>query len=189
MKAKVGIIMGSKSDLPIMSETEKMLKYFGIKSQVQVLSAHRNPLATINYAVSAKQRGLKVIIAGAGAAAHLAGVIAAHTTLPVIGVPMPTRHLKGIDSLFSTVQMPAGVPVATMAIGKSGAKNSAILAAQILALEDKKLENKLVAYKKKLAASIKKKSRRYILWKKLSSNLHDTDRGLLFWRPFWQVFL
>lgn len=157
MKSKVAIIMGSESDLPIMSETEKMLKSFGLKSEVKILSAHRTPLATINYAVQAANRGLKVIIAGAGGAAHLAGVIAAHTTLPVIGVPMATHHLKGIDSLFSTVQMPSGVPVATMAIGKSGAKNAAILAMQILALEDKKLQQKLVSFKRKLAASIKGK--------------------------------
>jgi phosphoribosylaminoimidazole carboxylase PurE protein len=149
--------MGSKSDLPIMTEAEKMLKDFAVISELKILSAHRSPLATINYAVSARQRGLKVIIAGAGGAAHLAGVVAAHTTLPVIGVPLPNRHLKGIDALFSTVQMPAGVPVATMAIGKSGAKNAAILAVQLLALEDEKLERKLVVYKKKLAASIKRK--------------------------------
>ncbi len=157
MKAKVAIIMGSKSDLPTMSEAKKMLHTFGIKAEVKILSAHRTPLATINYAVSAPRRGLKLIIAGAGGAAHLAGVIAAHTTLPVIGVPMPTRHLKGIDSLFSTVQMPSGVPVATMAIGASGAKNAAILAVQILALDDKKLQNKLADFKRKLAASIKKR--------------------------------
>ncbi|MFC1698825.1 5-(carboxyamino)imidazole ribonucleotide mutase [Candidatus Omnitrophota bacterium] len=156
-KVKVGILMGSKSDLPVMSESEKMLADFGVRAQVRVLSAHRTPLATINYAVSAAARGLKVIIAGAGGAAHLAGVVAAHTTLPVVGVPMTTTHLKGIDSLFSTVQMPAGVPVATMAIGKSGAKNAALLAVQILALEDQKLQKKVVAFKKKLAASIKKK--------------------------------
>ena len=157
MKSKVAIIMGSKSDLPIMSETEKMLKSFGLKSEVKILSAHRTPLATINYAVSAANRGIKVIVAGAGGAAHLAGVIAAHITLPVIGVPMTTHHLKGIDSLFSTVQMPSGVPVATMAIGKSGAKNAAILAVQILALENEKLAKKLVSFKRKLAASIKGK--------------------------------
>ena len=160
MKPKIGIVMGSKSDLPTMTEAEKMLRTFGVKAQVQILSAHRTPLATINYAISARGRGVQVIIAAAGGAAHLAGVIAAHTTLPVIGVPMTTRHLKGIDSLFSTVQMPSGVPVATMAIGKSGAKNAAILAVQILALEDEKLQKKLAAYKKKLAASIKRKFRR-----------------------------
>jgi len=157
MKTKVAIIMGSKSDMPVMVETKKMLKSFGIKADVKVLSAHRTPLSTISYAVSAKQRGIKVIIAGAGGAAHLAGVIAAHTTLPVIGVPMMTRSLKGIDSLFSTVQMPSGVPVATVAIGTAGAKNAGILAAQILALEDKKLAKKLEQFKKKLAASVKKK--------------------------------
>ena len=160
MKPKIGIVMGSKSDLSTMSDAEKMLRDFGIKSELRILSAHRTPLATINYAVLARQRGLQVIIAGAGGAAHLAGVIAAHTTLPVIGVPMISRHLKGIDSLFSTVQMPSGVPVATMAIGKSGAKNAAILAVQILALEDEKLQKKLTAFKKKLATSIKRKSRR-----------------------------
>ncbi|MBN2097345.1 MAG: 5-(carboxyamino)imidazole ribonucleotide mutase [Candidatus Omnitrophica bacterium] len=157
MKTKVAIIMGSKSDLPVMSEAEKLLRQFGVKPELRVLSAHRTPLATINYACLAQQRGLQVIIAGAGGAAHLAGVIAAHTILPVIGVPMETHALKGIDSLFSTVQMPAGVPVAAMAIGASGAKNAAILAVQILALEDKKLQQKLRAYKKKLAAAIKGK--------------------------------
>jgi len=159
MNVQVGIIMGSKSDLPVMCETEKMLRSFGVRPEVKVLSAHRTPLATINYAVSAKQRGVKVIIAGAGGAAHLAGVIAAHTTLPVIGVPMTTSHLKGIDSLFSTVQMPAGVPVAAMAIGKAGAKNAAILAVQILSLEDEKLQERLAAYKRKLAASIRRKQK------------------------------
>ena len=154
-KIRVGIIMGSKSDLPIMSETEKMLHKFGISSEVKVLSAHRTPLAVINYALSAKIRVLKVIIAGAGGAAHFAGVVAAHTTLPVIGVPMHTSSLKGIDSLFSTVQMPSGVPVATVAIGSAGAKNAGILAAQILALEDEKLQKKLAKFKNKLAASIK----------------------------------
>ncbi len=157
MKAQVAIVMGSKSDMPVMSEAEKMLNAFGIKPEVRVLSAHRTPLATINYAVSARNRAIKVIIAGAGGAAHLAGVIAAHTTLPVIGVPMMTKALKGIDSLFSTVQMPSGVPVAAMAIGSAGAKNAAILAAQILALEDKLLAEKLAQFKKKLAASIKKR--------------------------------
>jgi phosphoribosylaminoimidazole carboxylase PurE protein len=160
MKPQVAIVMGSKSDLPAMSQTEKMLHNFGISSEVKILSAHRTPLATINYAVSARTRGLKVIIAGAGGAAHLAGVIAAHTTLPVIGVPMETRSLKGIDSLFSTVQMPSGVPVATVAIGKSGAKNAAVLAAQILALEDEKLQKELAKFKRQLAASIKSRIRR-----------------------------
>jgi phosphoribosylaminoimidazole carboxylase PurE protein len=154
-KTSVGIVMGSSSDLPFMSEAHKLLRSFGVEPQIRVLSAHRRPLATINYAVSARQRGLKIIIAGAGGAAHLAGVVAAHTTLPVIGVPMMSPHLKGIDSLFSTVQMPSGVPVATMAIGKSGAKNAAILAIQILALEDEKLQKKLRVFKKKLAASIR----------------------------------
>lgn len=159
-KIKVGIVMGSKSDLPTMVEAEKMLEDFKIKSELKILSAHRTPLATINYAASAHQRGLKVIIAGAGGAAHLAGAIAAHTTLPVIGVPMSTKELKGIDSLFSTVQMPAGVPVATMAIGKSGAKNAALLAVQVLALDEQRLQKRLVSFKKKLAASIRSKVNR-----------------------------
>lgn len=155
MGIQVAIVMGSKSDLPVMSEAEKLLGDFGIESEVKVLSAHRTPAATIAYAGCAQAKGLKVIIAGAGGAAHLAGVIAAQTILPVIGVPMETRHLKGIDSLFSTVQMPSGVPVATMAIGKSGAKNAAILAAQILALDDAKLQKKLESFKKKLASAVK----------------------------------
>lgn len=157
MSKQVAIIMGSKSDLPVMSEAEKLLRKFRINPDVRILSAHRTPLATINFAVSARQRGYKVIIAAAGGAAHLAGVVAAHTILPVIGVPMTTKHLKGVDSLFSTVQMPSGIPVATMAIGESGAKNAAILAVQILALEDAKLAQKLVQFKKQLAASIKQK--------------------------------
>ena len=155
-KTKVGILMGSKSDLPVMSEAEMLLKKFGVACEVKVLSAHRTPLATINFAVSARKRGFKAIIAGAGGAAHLAGVIAAHTTLPVIGVPMATRHLKGIDSLFSTVQMPSGVPVATMAIGKSGAKNAAIFALEILGLTDKKIQNRLKKFKRGLAVKIKR---------------------------------
>ena len=157
MKPQVAIMMGSESDLPAMQEADLMLKSFGIATDVRVLSAHRTPLATINYAVLAKERGIKVIIAGAGGAAHLAGVVAAHTTLPVIGVPMTTTHLKGIDSLFSTVQMPSGIPVATMAIGKSGAKNAGIFAAEILALSDNKLHKRLMAFKKQLASKIKKK--------------------------------
>ncbi len=157
MKTQVAIMMGSKSDMPVMLETQKILKDFGVGSEVKVLSAHRTPLATLNYAVSARSRGIKVIVAGAGMSAHLAGVVAAHTTLPVIGVPMDTKHLKGIDSLLSTVQMPSGVPVATVAIGRTGAKNAAILAVQILALENSRLEKKLIAFKKKMAASIRRK--------------------------------
>ncbi len=150
-KIEVAVVMGSKSDLPTMQEAIKTLNSFGIKSELKVLSAHRRPEATARFALTAEKKGIKVIIAGAGGAAALAGVIASHTTLPVIGVPIESRFLKGIDSLFSTVQMPSGVPVATMSIGVSGAKNAAFLAAQILALSDKKIQQKLKNYKKKLA--------------------------------------
>lgn len=160
VRPKVGIVMGSDSDWPIMQETVKGLKEFGIASEVKVLSAHRSPALTCEYAQHARKRGLKVIIAAAGGAAHLAGVIAGHTVLPVIGVPMDTGSLKGVDSLLSTVQMPAGVPVATMAIGKAGARNAALLAAQILGLADKKIAGRLEKHKQKLIHSIKEKNRR-----------------------------
>jgi len=133
-KILVGILMGSKSDSDTMHETEKILKERKIPYETNVLSAHRTPDAVGKYAKSAKKRGIKVLICGAGGAAALAGVVASHTDLPVIGVPIETKALKGIDSLLSTVQMPSGVPVASMAIGKSGAKNAAIFAAQILNL-------------------------------------------------------
>ena len=155
-KPLVGIIMGSRSDLPTMNEAVHLLEEFGIAYELRVLSAHRTPEATALYAKKAEQRGIKIIVAGAGGAAHLAGAVAAHTTLPVIGVPIETKYLKGIDSLFSTVQMPAGVPVATVAIGKSGAKNAAILCAQILGLSNDKIQKKLRTHKRKLASKIKK---------------------------------
>lgn len=155
MGIEVAIIMGSESDLETMKEAKIALDEFGIKSAVKVMSAHRSPKATVEFALCAKNRGIKVVIAGAGGAAHLAGVIAAHTTLPVIGVPIETKSLKGLDSLLSTVQMPKNVPVATLAIGKTGARNAGILAAQILALSDKKIANKLVVFKKKLAKQAK----------------------------------
>jgi len=154
----VGVIMGSDSDLSIMKETVSQLKALGVSCEVKVLSAHRTPDETARYARDAKKRGLKIIIAGAGAAAHLAGVVASHTILPVIGVPLEGSPLKGIDSLCSTVQMPAGVPVATMGIGKSGAKNAAILACEILALKDKKIEKRLMALKREMVIKIKKKN-------------------------------
>lgn len=131
-KALVGILMGSKSDAETMLETEKILKKYKISYEVNVLSAHRTPDKVRAYAKSAKKRGLKVLICGAGMSAALAGVVSSYTELPVIGVPMHTRALKGLDSLLSTVQMPSGVPVASMAIGKAGAKNAAIFAARIL---------------------------------------------------------
>ena len=155
-KIDIAIVMGSKSDLKVAQEAEKILKDFKIKYEMKVLSAHRTPKATADYVEKAKDKGIKVIIAFAGKAAHLAGVIAAHTILPVIGVPMDTRDLKGIDSLFSTVQMPSGVPVACMAIGATGAKNAALYAIEILALLDTKLARKLQDHKKEMAKAILK---------------------------------
>ena len=155
-KVDVAIIMGSKSDLKVAQEAEKILKDFKVQYEMKVLSAHRTPKATAIYIEKAKGKGIKVIIALAGKAAHLAGVIAAHTILPVIGVPMDTRDLKGIDSLFSTVQMPSGVPVACMAIGSTGAKNAALYAIEILALLDIKLAKKLESHKKEMAKAILK---------------------------------
>jgi 5-(carboxyamino)imidazole ribonucleotide mutase len=147
-KIEVGIIMGSDSDLPIMEDAVKILKEFGIGYEVKVLSAHRTPNQHAEYSKSAIQRGLKVIIAAAGGAAHLPGVTAAQTTLPVIGVPIKGKSLEGMDALLSIVQMPPGIPVATVAI--NGAKNAAILAASIIALVNPDLQAKLVEYKKKM---------------------------------------
>lgn len=159
-KPEVSVIMGSDSDLETMNEATKLLKEFGITHEVKILSAHRSPDMTSDFAKKAEGRGVKVIIAGAGGAAHLAGVVASHTVLPVIGVPMETKALKGIDSLLSTVEMPAGIPVATLAIGKTGAKNAAILAAEILAVGDKGLQNKLKEHKRKLVESVKAKQKK-----------------------------
>ncbi len=159
-KPRVSIVMGSDSDLDIMREAVKALEQFGIEYEVDVTSAHRSPERTTEYARKAAARGIRVIIAGAGGAAHLAGVIAAHTSLPVIGVPIPSTSLQGMDSLLATVQMPAGIPVATVAIGKPGATNAAILAAQILALSSDPLARKLAAHKEKLANSVDEKSRK-----------------------------
>jgi 5-(carboxyamino)imidazole ribonucleotide mutase len=154
--AQVGIIMGSDSDLPVMKEAAKILDEFGIGYEIKVLSAHRTPELTAEFASGAHKRGIKVIIAGAGGAAHLPGVAAAYHPLPVIGVPVKSRNLDGMDSLLSIVQMPSGVPVATVAIG--GAKNAGILAVQILATGNDELLNKLIEYKKKLAEESKKKN-------------------------------
>lgn len=143
--------------MPAMQEAADTLYKFGVSYEVKVLSAHRTPQKTASYARNARKNGIKAIIAGAGGAAHLAGVIAAHTTLPVIGVPMETKSLAGIDSLMSTVQMPAGIPVATMAIGKAGAKNAAVLAVQILSVSDSGLAKKLTEYKKELVKAVLKK--------------------------------
>jgi 5-(carboxyamino)imidazole ribonucleotide mutase len=147
---RVAILMGSKSDWPVMEAAAEALKRFGVPYLAKVMSAHRTPDDVAAFAREARQRGFSVIIAGAGKAAHLAGVIAAHTTLAVIGVPMPAKELDGLDALLATVQMPPGVPVATVAIG--GAKNAAILAVQMLAIADPGLAEKLAAYKEELAA-------------------------------------
>jgi len=153
----VGIVMGSDSDWPIMEKAVAVLKQLDIPFEAKVSSAHRSPERTAEYAASARSRGLKVIIAGAGAAAHLAGAIVAMTTLPVVGVPIDSSPLKGMDALLATVQMPPGVPVGTMAIGTAGAKNAAIFAAQIIALSDPDIEKRLVGFRKKMADQVKKK--------------------------------
>src|ERR1700719_153558 len=159
-KPIVSIVMGSDSDLEIMREAGKALDEFGIAYEIDVTSAHRSPDRTADFARQAAGRGIRVIIAGAGGAAHLAGVIAAHTTLPVIGVPIPSTSLQGMDSLLATVQMPAGIPVATVAIGKPGATNAGILAAQILALSDAALAKKMAAHKENLAKGVEEKSKK-----------------------------
>ena len=158
-RPQVAIVMGSDSDLPVMQEAANILEEFGVPYELCIASAHRAPDLTEALAKNAHKKGIEVIIAGAGAAAHLAGVIAAKTTLPVLGVPIDSSSLKGLDSLLSTVQMPGGIPVATMAIGKAGAKNGAIFAIQILSLKHPALKKKLALYKKKLAAEISRKSR------------------------------
>jgi phosphoribosylaminoimidazole carboxylase PurE protein len=160
MKPVVGIILGSDSDIDVMREAAKVLKQFDVPYEMGVYSAHRSPHRTVDYVRAASDRGLKVIIAGAGASAHLAGVTAAETTLPVIGVPIDSSPLSGLDALLATVQMPPGVPVATMGVGKSGAANAGILAVQILALSDERLAAKLAEYKANLEKSVEEKSRR-----------------------------
>ena len=159
-KPLVSILMGSDSDLSVMEEASKVLEKFGIGHEVVVSSAHRSPERTRKYVVGASKRGIKILIAGAGAAAHLAGVVAAETTLPVIGVPIGSSALNGLDALLSTAQMPGGVSVAGMAIGKAGAKNAGILAIQILALNDKNLHKKLLQFKKDQAKAVEQKSRK-----------------------------
>ena len=157
-KPFVGIVMGSDSDLPIMSEAAKTLSTFGVEYRIDILSAHRTPQKTAEYAKHAVQQGIGVIIAGAGGAAHLAGNLAAWTVLPVLGVPIASSPLQGLDSLLSTVQMPGGVPVATLGIGKSGAKKAALLAVQILSIAFPELQQKLVNFKKEMEAIIEKKN-------------------------------
>ena len=145
------ILMGSDSDAPVMQGAVDILREFGISSEITVASAHRSPERVLRLVRQAPDRGVKVFIVGAGAAAHLAGVVAAHTTMPVIGVPIDSSALKGLDALLSTVQMPPGVPVATVSVGKPGATNAGVLAAQILAVSDPNLASRLAGYKKKLA--------------------------------------
>lgn len=148
-ETKVAIIMGSDSDRHVMSDCKKYLDYFGIPCQEFVLSAHRTPDVTAEFARNAEKNGYRVLIGAAGMAAHLAGALAAHTVLPVIGVPLPGSHLNGVDALYSTVQMPRGVPVATVAIGPAGAVNAAVLAAQIIALTEPAVKKKLIEFKGK----------------------------------------
>jgi 5-(carboxyamino)imidazole ribonucleotide mutase len=147
----VAVVMGSKSDEPLMQPTLDALQELGIPFEVRVMSAHRTPEKTRDYAMKAQERGIEIIIAGAGAAAHLPGVIASWTMVPVIGVPLPTSDLKGVDSLLAMVQMPGGVPVAVVAIGSAGAKNSALLAAQMLGIKHAEVKEAYAAYRKKLA--------------------------------------
>jgi phosphoribosylaminoimidazole carboxylase PurE protein len=153
-KPLVGILMGSSSDLDVMNEAAKILEELGIAHEVVVTSAHRSPEQTGEYATTASERGVKVLIVAAGLAAHLAGAVAANTTLPVLGVPLDAGSLRGMDALLSTVMMPAGVPVGTLAIGTPGARNAAFLAAQILALSDASLAAKLVERKRSMAAAV-----------------------------------
>lgn len=156
----VSVVMGSDSDLPVMKEAMILLKRFDIPYEVVLTSAHRSPERTSEFAKGAAGRGIRVIIAGAGAAAHLAGVIASQTTLPVIGIPIDSTSLGGLDALLSTVQMPGGIPVATMAVGKAGARNAALTAARILALGDRGLTGKLKVYSEKMAREVEEKGRK-----------------------------
>ena len=156
MKGAISIIMGSQSDLETMQEAVNVLKDFKIPFEAKVLSAHRTPKELSAYVETGEKRGVKVFIAAAGMSAALAGVVAAHTALPVIGVPIETKNLKGLDSLLSTVQMPPGIPVACMSIGKAGAKNAALFALEILGATDKNIQKKLSAYRKDMRNKIKK---------------------------------
>jgi len=158
--SKVGIVMGSDSDLTVMQEAANILTKFQIPYEMTVASAHRSPQRAAEFAESALKKGIKVIIAGAGHAAHLAGVLAAHTRLPVIGVPIDSSCLQGLDALLATVQMPPGIPVATMAIGKSGARNAGILAAQIIGTYDSEIGKKLTRFKKEMARQVEQKAKK-----------------------------
>lgn len=157
----VGILVASDSDWEVMAGAAARLEAFGVPYEVILTSAHRSPERTTAYATAARERGLRVLIAGAGLAAHLAGVVAAHTTLPVIGVPLAAGSLNGMDALLATVQMPPGIPVATVAIGKAGAENAAVLAAQILALGDEALAKRVAEFKQQLARTVEEKDARF----------------------------
>lgn len=152
----IGIVTGSTSDWETMKAAAKVLEEFGVPYEAKAMSAHRTPQAVAEWASSARKKGFKVIIAAAGGAAHLAGVVAAHTTLPVLGVPMPSKHLQGLDSLLSTVQMPKGIPVATFAIGEAGAANAALFAVALLALSDQGLSGKLDEFRRKQTEAVLK---------------------------------
>jgi 5-(carboxyamino)imidazole ribonucleotide mutase len=152
----IGIVMGSTSDWETMKAAAKVLEEFGVPYEAKAMSAHRTPHAVAEWATNAQKNGLKAMIAAAGGAAHLAGVVAAHTTLPVLGVPMPSKHLQGLDSLLSTVQMPRGIPVATFAIGEAGAANAALFAVALLSLSDKELARKLEEFRRKQTEAVLK---------------------------------
>ncbi len=173
-KPLVGILMGSDSDLPIMQEAAGMLQEFGIEYEMTIASAHRTPKKALEYAQSAEKRGLKVIIAGAGWAAHLAGFLASQTTLPVIGVPIDSSPLKGIDALLATAQMPGGVPVATMSLGKAGAKNAGVFAAQIIATGDVKIANRLKVFKVEMEREVEEKAKRLVAISSVAATLRET---------------
>ncbi len=153
--AKISIIMGSQSDLETVNETINVLREFKVSFEAKILSAHRTPKEVVKYVEAAPKKGTKIFIAAAGMSAALAGVVASHTTLPVIGIPIETKNLKGLDSLLSTVQMPPGIPVACMAIGKAGGKNAALFALEILGISDARIRGKLVNYKKQMRLKIK----------------------------------
>jgi phosphoribosylamine--glycine ligase len=159
-KPQVGIVMGSDSDLEAMKAAAGVLQEFGVAFEITVASAHRSPQRAAAWATTARERGIKVIIAGAGHAAHLAGAMAAHTSLPIIGVPIDSSCLQGMDALLATVQMPPGIPVATMAIGKPGARNAGILAVQILALADDDLAARFEAFKQDMAVKVEEKAKK-----------------------------
>ena len=173
-KPVVGILMGSDSDLPVMQEASFMLQEFGIEYEMTIASAHRTPKKVLEYSQNAEKRGIKVIIAGAGWAAHLAGVVASQTTLPVIGVPIDSSPLKGLDALLATAQMPGGVPVATMSLGKAGAKNAGVFAAQIIGVSDVKVANRLKVFKVEMEREVEEKAKRLIAFTSASSTAKVT---------------